>query len=104
LHPAHRDGIRDTDFDGFWIPMASTDLIYAYRWPIGVALIGLLLLSRYIIRRFHARREARRRLDAATGAVQVVTPTDYRRARKQFLASLALLAVIIVVAVLTRFR
>jgi hypothetical protein len=104
LHPAHHDGIRDTDFDGFRVPMASTELIYAYRWPIGVALIGLLLLSRYIIRRLHARREARQRLGAATGEMQVVTPTDYRRARKQFLASLALLAVIIVVAVLTRFR
>ncbi len=84
--------------------MASTDLIYAYRWPIGVTLIGLLLLSRYIIRRLHARREARRRRGAKAGEAKAVTPADYRRVRKQFLASLALLAVIIVVAVLTHFR
>jgi len=84
--------------------MVSTDLIYAYRWPIGVALIGLLLLSRYIMRRLQARREARRRLGAAAGEAQAVTPADYERARKRFLVSLALLVVIIAAAILTRFR
>lgn len=83
--------------------MVSTELIYAYRWQIGITLIGLLLLSRYIMRRLQARRDARRR-GAAAGEAQVVTDADYQRARKRFLASLALLAVIIVVAVLTRFR
>ena len=84
--------------------MVSTDLIYAYRWPIGVALIGLLLLSRYIMRRLQARHDARQRVKAASDETQVVTQADYARARKRFLASLALLVVIIVVAVLTRIR
>lgn len=83
--------------------MVSTELVYAYRWQIGIALIGLLLLSRYIMRRVQARRDARR-LGTAAGEAQAVTEADYQRARKRFLASLALLVVIVVVAVLTRFR
>ena len=84
--------------------MVSTDQIYAYRWPIGITLIGLLLLSRYIMRRLQARREARRRLSETAGEAQVVTPADYERARKRFLASLALLVVIVVAAIVTHFR
>lgn len=81
--------------------MTSTDLLYEHRWTIGIALVGLFLLSRYIMRRLHARREAQRRLAADSGEIQLVSPEGYRRARKQFLMTLALLIVIIVVAVLT---
>lgn len=81
--------------------MTSANLLYEYRWTIAIALLGLFLLSRYIMRRRHARREAQRQLAAAPGELQLVTPEGYRRARKQFLLTLALLVVIIVVAVLT---
>lgn len=84
-------------------PMTSTDLLYEYRWAISVALIGLFLLSRYIMRRVHERKEAQRRLAADSGENQLVSPDGYRRARKQFLLTLALLIVIIVVSVLTHF-
>lgn len=84
--------------------MASTDLLYEYRWAIGIALIGLLLFSRYIMRRLHERRMARQRLDAAPGEAQLVSPDGYRRARRQFLASLVLLVVIVIVATLTHMR
>jgi hypothetical protein len=81
--------------------MTSADLLYDYRWPIGIALIGLFLLSRYIMRRVNERRESRRRLAAESGDMQLVTPDGYRRARKQFLLALALLVVIVAVSVLT---
>jgi p-aminobenzoyl-glutamate transporter AbgT len=81
--------------------MTATDLLYEHRWTIGIALVGLFLLSRYIMRRLHARREAQRRVAAKSGEIQLVSPEGYRRARKQFLMTLALLIVIVVVAVLT---
>ena len=83
--------------------MASTDLIHDYRWAISAALVGLFLISRYIMRRMQARREAQKRLAAETGEPQLVTPEGYKRARKQFLLTLALLIVVIVVSVLTHF-
>jgi uncharacterized membrane protein len=83
--------------------MASTDLIYEYRWAIAAVLVVLFLLSRYVMRRVRERREARRRLSAQSGEIQLLTPEGYRRARTQFLLSLALLIVIVFVALLTRF-
>lgn len=84
--------------------MTSADLLYDYRWLIGIALIGLFLLSRYIMRRVNERREAQRRLAEESGDLQLVTPDGYRRARKHFLMTLVLLIVIIVVSVLTHLN
>lgn len=81
--------------------MTATDLLYEYRWVIAVTLVGLFLLSRYIMRRTHERREAQRRLATESGETQIVGPEGYRRARKQFLLTLALLIVVVVVSVLT---
>ncbi|MEM9683961.1 MAG: hypothetical protein AAF942_11905, partial [Pseudomonadota bacterium] len=67
-------------------------------------LVGLFLLSRYIMRRLHARREAREKLAAESGESQLLSPDGYRRARRQFLLTLALLVVIIVVSILTHIR
>ena len=82
--------------------MVSTDLLHDYRWTIAAALVGLFLLSRYVMRRINARRDAQRRHAAETGQVQLITPEGYRRARKQFLMTLALLVVIVVVALMTQ--
>jgi len=83
--------------------MTSSDLLFEYRWTIAVALVGLFLLSRYIMRRVYERRDARRRLAAERGESELLSPEGYRRARKQFMLTLALLAVIIVVSILTHF-
>jgi hypothetical protein len=83
--------------------MPSNELLYEYRWAIAVLLVGLLLLSRYIMRRMHERREARRRAAAESGETQLVSPEGYRRARKQFLVTLFLLIVIVAASVLTHF-
>jgi len=83
--------------------MTSNDLLYEYRWAIAAAIVGLYLIARYITRRLHARREARKRLAAESGETQLVSPEGYKRARKQFLLTLALLIVIITVSILTRF-
>lgn len=84
--------------------MTATALLYEYRWTIAIALVGLFLLSRYIMRRMHQRRETQRRLAAESGETEIVGPEDYRRARKQFLLTLALLFVIVVLSVLTHFN
>lgn len=84
--------------------MTATDLLYEFRWTIAIALVGLFLLSRYIMRRVHQRRETQRRLAAESGETEIVGPEDYRRARKQFLLTLVLLIVIVVVSVLTHFN
>lgn len=84
--------------------MTATALLYEYRWTIAIALVGLFLLSRYIMRRVHQRRETQRRLAAESGETEIVGPEDYRRARKQFLLTLALLFVIVVLSVLTHFN
>ena len=84
--------------------MTSSELIYDYGWAIAVALVGLFLLSRYIMRRLHARRLAREKLAAESGEAQLLSPDGYRRARRQFLLTLALLIVIIVVSILTHIR
>lgn len=74
-----------------------TDLPHEHLWLLGVALVGLFLLSRYIMRRAHARRAAE------PAEPSLVGPEGYRRARKQFLLTLALLLAIVAVAVLTHF-
>jgi Ca2+/H+ antiporter len=85
--------------------MTSANLLHEYSWAIAIALVGLFLLSRYIMRRVHARREAEARRAAATpGEQPLVGPDEYRRARKQFLLTLVLLVVIVVVSVLTHFQ
>ena len=104
MRPARGGGIPDTDFDGYWVPMTSADLLREYRWAIAAALIGLFLVSRYIMRRQRVRREAQQKLAAAPDEIQLVTPDGYRRARKRFLMTLALLIVIIAAAAVTRFR
>jgi type II secretory pathway component PulF len=85
--------------------MTSADLLHEYPWAIAIALVGLFLLSRYVMRRARERQEAEaRRVAAATGEQPLVGPEGYRRARKQFLLTLALLLVVIVVSVLTHFQ
>lgn len=84
--------------------MTSAELINDYGWAIAVALVGLFLLSRYIMRRRHARRAAREKLAAESGEAQLLSPDGYRRARRQFLLTLVLLVVIIVVSILTHIR
>lgn len=83
--------------------MTSTDLLFEYRWVIAVALVGLFLLSRYIMRRTNERKEAQRRLAAESDEPTLVTPEGYRRARNQFLLTLVLLIIIVAVSVLTHF-
>ena len=75
-----------------------TDLLHEHFWLLGIALVGLFLLSRYIMRRAHARKTA-----APAGAA-LVGPQAYRRARMQFLLTLALLLAIVAVAVLAHFQ
>ena len=75
------------------------DLLHEHLWLLGIALVGLFLLSRYIMRRAQAPRKA-----ADPADERLVGPDGYRRARKQFLLTLALLLVIVAVAVLTHFQ
>jgi hypothetical protein len=85
--------------------MTSADLLHEYSWAIAIALVGLFLLSRYIIRWMQARRDAEaRRMVAAPGEHPLVGPEGYRRARIQFLVTLVLLIVIVVLSVITHFR
>lgn len=85
--------------------MTSADLLREYAWAIAIGLVGLFLLSRYIMRWMQARREAEaRRIAAAPGEHPLVGPAGYKRARTQFLLTLALLIVIIVLSVITHFR
>ena len=74
------------------------ELLHEHLWALGIALVGLFLLARYIMRRAHARKAA------APVEATLVGPEEYRRARKQFLLTLALLLVIVAVAVLTHFQ
>lgn len=78
--------------------MTLADLLQEHLWILAIALVGLFLLSRYIMRRAHMRKPA------APDEPTVVGPEGYRRARKQFLLTLALLLVIVAVAVLTHFQ
>jgi hypothetical protein len=85
--------------------MTSADLLHEYSWAIAIALVGLFLLSRYIMRWMQARRDAEmRRLAAAPGEQPLVGPEGYKRARTQFLLTLVLLIVIIVLSVMTHFQ
>jgi type II secretory pathway component PulF len=85
--------------------MTSADLLHDYFWAIAIALVGLFLLSRYIMRRMHARREAEaRRIAAMPGEQPLVGPEGYRRARIQFILTLVLLLVIIALSVMTHFQ
>lgn len=83
--------------------MTSNELLYEYRWAIAVLLVGLLLLSRYIMRRMLERREARRRAAAVSGEPHLVDAEGYRRARKRFLLTLFLLIVIVAASIVTNF-
>lgn len=74
------------------------DLLHEHLWTLGIALVGLFLLSRYIMRRAQTPKKA------VTAEQSLVGPEEYRRARKQFLLTLALLLVIVAVAVLTHFQ
>ena len=85
--------------------MTSTDLLHEYPWTLAFALVGLFLLSRYIMRRVRARRVAQMRTaTAASGEQPLVGPEGYRRARRHFLLTLLLLLIIVAVSVLTHFR
>lgn len=78
--------------------MTLADLLQEHLWILAIALVGLFLLSRYIMRKAHARKAA------APAEQSLVGPEGYRRARKQFLLTMALLLVIVAVAVMTHFR
>ena len=75
------------------------ELLHEHLLTLGVALVGLFLLSRYIMRRAQARRKT-----APATEQSLIGPEGYRRARKQFLLTLALLLVIVAVAVLTHLQ
>lgn len=85
--------------------MTPADLLHDYTWAIAIGLVGLFLLSRYIMRWMQARREAEaRRIAAAPDEHSLVGPEEYKRARTQFLLALVLLIVIVVLSVITHFR
>jgi hypothetical protein len=85
--------------------MTSADLLHEYRWTLAFALVGLFLLSRYIMRRVQARRAAQMRTAAAApGEQPLVGPEGYRRARRHFLLTLLLLLIIVAVSVLTHLQ
>jgi hypothetical protein len=75
------------------------ELLHEHLWTLSIALVGLFLLSRYIMRRAQAPKKA-----AAADEQSPVGPEEYRRARKQFLLTLTLLLVIVAVAVLTHLQ
>ena len=79
--------------------MTLADLLHDRLWLLGIALVGLFLLSRYLMRRAQAKRKT-----AAASEQSLVGPEGYRRARKQFLLTMALLLVIVAVAVLTHLQ
>lgn len=85
--------------------MDVPETIGQYGWVLAVALVLLFLLSRFIMRRIRRRQEARERAVAEqTGETSFVGPDGFRRARKQFILTAALLIVIVIVAVLTHFQ
>ncbi len=85
--------------------MTSAELLHKYAWAVAIALVGLFLLSRYIMRWMQARREAEaRRMAAAPGEHPLVGPEGYRRARIQFLLTLVVLVVIVVLSLIQHFR
>jgi hypothetical protein len=75
------------------------ELLHEHLWALGIALVGLFLLSRYIMRRAQGRKTS-----ATADEQSLVGPEEYRRARKQFLLTLTLLLVIVAVAVLTHLQ
>jgi hypothetical protein len=85
--------------------MTSNDLIREYAWAIATAVGILFLLSRYIMRRLRERREERERVLAEeAGETPMVTPDEFSRARKQFLLTLVLVIVVVILSILTHFQ
>ena len=85
--------------------MTSDAFIREYAWAIALAAAALFLASRRVMRRLRERRELRERALAAESVRSpTVGPEDYARARKQFLLTLALLIVIVIVSILTPFQ
>lgn len=85
--------------------MTSDAFIREYAWAIALVVAALFLVSRRVMRHLRERREMRARaLAAEQGQSPTVGPEDYARARKQFLLTLALLIVIVIVSILTHFQ
>jgi len=85
--------------------MTGDDLLRQYGWALGNVLVLLFLLPRAVMRRL-GQRTARRDLAEASrnGDRPAVGPLGFANARRQFILTLALLAIIVVVAILTHLQ
>lgn len=85
--------------------MSSGDLLRQYGWALAFALVLLFMLSRAVMRRI-GRRAAERQAAAAekNDDQPQVGPEGFARARKQFILTLVLLAIIVIVSILTHLQ
>lgn len=85
--------------------MTGEGLLRPYGWALGIVLILLFPLSRADMRRLE-QRTARRDLAEASrnGDRPAVGPEGFARAGRQFILTLALLAIIVIVAILTHLQ
>lgn len=83
--------------------MSSEEFLRQYAWVLAAVAALLFVLSRYLLRHIRRRQEARDQA-AADGDTPLVGPEGFRRARRQFLLTAALLIVIVILSVLTHFQ
>lgn len=85
--------------------MSTEDLLRQYGWTLAFALVLLFLLSRAIMRQVRRRAERRHAATADESSdLPQVGPEGFARARKQFILTLVLLAVIVIVSILTHLQ
>ena len=82
--------------------MTGEDLLRQYGWALGIVLVLLFLLSRAVMRRLG--RRAAQRQTARSDDRPTVGPEGFVRARRQFILTLALLAIIVMVSILTHLQ
>ena len=85
--------------------MTSEELLRQYGWALAIVIVLLFLLSRAVMRQVRRRAEQRRAAAMEeSGDHPQIGPEGFARARKQFILTLALLAIIVIVSILTHLQ
>lgn len=82
--------------------MSGDEILRQYGWAPRIVLALLFLLSRTAMRRL--RECSARRLAALNDDRPTVGPEGFAHARRQFILTLALLAIIVIVSILTHLQ
>ena len=84
--------------------LEPSQILQQHLWVVPVAIGVIYLAARAIVRRLGSREEAIRRRRGEADDAPTVGPEGFARARRQFLLTLALLLVIVVVSILTSLQ